>query len=52
MMYADDSQLYLLTVVIYNDDLRHSTISSLEQCIIDIQYFFLENKLSCNPSKT
>ena len=47
-MYADDSLLYITM----NPDLRHSTISSLEQCTIDIQSFFLENKLSCNPSKT
>lgn len=48
MMYADDTQLYITM----NPDSRHSAINNLEQCIIDIQSFFLENRLSCNPSKT
>ena len=48
MMYADDSQLY----IIVNPDSRHSALAKLEQCISDIQSFFLANKLRCNPTKT
>ena len=48
MMYADDSQLYITM----NPSDRHPSLISLEQCIKDIQAFFLINKLSCNPSKT
>ena len=32
--------------------MHHNEWISLEQCINDIQTFFLINKLSCNPSKT
>ena len=48
MMYADDSQLHIT----FNPDHRHSAIINLEQSINDIQSFFLENRLSNNPSKT
>ena len=48
MMYAGDSQLYIT----FNPDHRHSAIINLEQSINDIQSFFLENRLSNNPSKT
>ena len=48
MMYADDSQLYIT----FNPDHTHSAIINLEQSINDIQSFFLENRLSNNPSKT
>ena len=48
MMYADDSQLYIT----FNPDHRHSAIINLEQSINDIHSFFIENRLSNNPSKT
>lgn len=48
MMYADDSQLYITV----NPDQRQLAIANLEQCIADIQSFFVSNKLCCNSSKT
>ena len=48
MMYADDSQLY----IIMNRDSRQRALVKLEHCISDIQAFFVANKLRCNPSKT
>ncbi|KAL9978237.1 hypothetical protein ACROYT_G015732 [Oculina patagonica] len=48
MMYADDSQLY----IILNPAARQPALLNLELCINDIQAFFLTNKLVCNPTKT
>ena len=48
MLYADDSELY----VAFNRRSRQSAITNLEICISDIQAFFSEIKLSCNPTKT
>ena len=48
MMYADDSQLY----IIMNPDSRQRALVKLEHCISHIQAFFVANKLRCNPSKT
>ena len=47
MLYADDSGLY----VAFNPRSRQSAITNLEICISDIQTFFSENKLNCNPTK-
>lgn len=48
MLYADDSDLYIAV----NPSCRHSAIENLEHCISDIQTFFIDNKLFCNPTKT
>ena len=48
MLYTDDSELY----VAFNRRGRQSAITNLEICISDIQAFFSESKLSCNPTKT
>ena len=48
MMYADDSQLY----IIMNRDSKQRGLVKLEHCISDIQAFFVANKLRYNPSKT
>ena len=48
MLYTDDSQLYITV----NPTSRGRTTHDLEECINDIQTFFLTNKVACNPSKT
>ena len=48
MMYADDSQLY----IILNPAARQPALLNLELCMNDIHAFFLSNKLVCNQSKT
>ena len=48
MMYADDSQLY----IILNPAARQPALLNLELCMNDMQAFFLSNKLVCNQSKT
>ena len=48
MMYADDSQLYIIVI----PDSRHSALDKLDQCISDIQSFFLAKKFRRNPTKT
>ena len=48
MLYADYSELY----VAFNHRSRQSAITNLENCISDIQAFFSDNKLRCNPTKT
>ena len=50
MLYADDSELY--NYVAFNHHSRQPAITNLENCISDIQAFFSDNKLSCNPTKT
>ena len=48
MLCADDLELY----VAFNHHSRQSAITNLENRISDIQAFFSDNKLSCNPIKT
>ena len=48
MMYADDSQVYITV----NPEDRQTTITNLEQHLRDVQAFFADNMLSCNPKKT
>ena len=47
-MYADDSQVYITV----NPEDSHTTINNLEQHLRDVQAFFADNMLSCNPKKT
>ena len=48
MMHADDSQVYITV----NPEDRQTTITNLEQHLRDVQAFFADNILSCNPKKT
>ena len=47
-MYADDSQVYITA----NPEDRQTTITNLEQHLRNVQVFFADNMLSCNPKKT
>ena len=48
MMYADDTQLYLIT----QNSRRSSGLETLEHCANDIIQWMKDNKLLCNTSKT
>ena len=48
MMYADDSQLY----IVLEKTNRPQTLQKLELCIDDIIAWNIQNGLKCNPSKT